>query len=374
MADKTDTLSKALPESVRRHNKAVLLKLLYPDVSLTRADLARASSLTRMAVSDIVSELLGEDLLMEVGLSHTAGPGKRGRLLRINPEGRSVVALDLSTPYVFRGAVMNLLGQVTAREEIPLTTQEKVPVELVGELCTSLIDRAGSPVLGVGVTSPGIVSQAGVVDDATNLGWVQMDLRGYLAGLTGLDVYVNNDANNEVLAERHFGSGERDLLMIHLGDGVGAGVLVAGKLVTGRNRAAGEIGHVVVDEDGPLCRCGKRGCLEAMISVPKLTAMMDKDPAAISDILKEAGRMLGRVLALSVSLLDLPRVAVLGDARVVNRIFLGSLQDTINRAVTTDFKKPVTVDRSALGEDASLLGACSTVVGGELHFGGDMEV
>ena len=201
-----------------------------------------------------------------------------------------------------------------------------------------------------------------MVDDATNLGLVQTDLRGYLQEKTGLEVTVNNDANNEVLAERQFGSGQSDLLLVHLGDGVGAGLLVSGELVTGCNRAAGEIGHVVVDPTGPQCRCGKRGCLESLISVPKLTAAMDRDPDNLASILRRAGELLGRVLTMPAGLMDIPRVAVLGDSRVVNRIFLSAMEKTMNDALATDFRRPLVVDRSALGEDAALLGACSTVV------------
>ena len=362
MTSNTGNLSKALPKSVRHHNRAILLRLLYPDVSMTRADLARASGLTRVAISDIVAELLDEHLLVEVGYSKSTGPGKRGRLLRINPDGRSILALDLSTPYVFRGAVLNLTGQVVAREEIPLTADGKVPLDLVGELTDSLMQRAAHPIMGIGVSSPGIVSAEGVVDDATNLGWVQTDLRGYLHEKTGLDVTVNNDANNEVLAEQQFGSGQSDLLLVHLGDGVGAGLLVSGELVTGCNRAAGEIGHVVVDPTGPQCRCGKRGCLESLISVPKLTAAMDRDPDNLASILRRAGELLGRALTMPAGLMDIPRVAVLGDSRVVNRIFLSAMEKTMNDALAADFRRPLVVDRSALGEDAALLGACSTVV------------
>lgn len=367
MTSNNPALSKALPESVRRHNRAVLLRLLYPDVSLTRADLARASGLTRVAVSDIVAELLCENLLMEAGFSHSSGPGKRGMLLRIDPEGRNVIALDLSTPYVFRGAVLNLLGQVTAREEIPLNAGKKVPLSLVGELAKSLIGRATRPIMGIGVSSPGIVSSNGVVDDATNLGWLQTDLAGYLVRQTDLRVSVNNDANNEVLAEQEFGSGQSDILLVHLGDGVGVGLLVAGKLVTGCNHAAGEIGHVVVNADGPVCRCGKRGCLESVLSVPKLTALIDRQPDDLTSILTEAGGVLGRVLSMPIGLLDIPRVAVLGDSRVVNRVFLSAMEETLNRTVASDFRRPVVVDRSALGDDAALLGACATVVSDQLY-------
>lgn len=369
MTSTKPALSKALPESVRQHNRAVLLKLLYPDASMTRADLARASGLTRVAVSDIVAELLRENLLMEVGFNQPSGPGKRGMLLRINPDGRNVIALDLSTPYVFRGAVLNLLGQATAREEIPLTAGKEVPLSLVGELAGSLTERANRPILGIGVSSPGIVSSGGIVDDATNLGWLRTDLAGYLAKQTGLKVSVNNDANNEVLAEQQFGSGQSDILLVHLGDGVGVGLLVAGKLVTGRNHAAGEIGHVVVDAEGPACRCGKRGCLETKLSVPKLTALIDRQPDNLTAILTEAGGVLGRALSMPIGLLDIPCVTVLGDPRVVNRVFISALEETLNQAVASDFRKPVVVDRSALGEDAALLGACATVVSDRLYPG-----
>lgn len=106
----TSALSKAVPTEVRLHNKTMIMRLLYPDHEMTRADVSRATGLTRMVVSDIVSELIDNKLITEVGFSKPNGPGKRGILLKFDADSRCVVALDLSQPYVFRGAVMESTG------------------------------------------------------------------------------------------------------------------------------------------------------------------------------------------------------------------------------------------------------------------------
>ncbi|BDR53973.1 NagC family transcriptional regulator [Bombiscardovia apis] len=367
MTSNVKSLSKALPESVRRHNRAVLLHLLYPDLALTRADLARASGLTRVAVSDIVADLVAQGLLQERGPSASAGPGKRGQLLAINPSSRSIVTLDLSAPYIFRGAVMNLLGQVTARREIPLGTAhtQEAQLELVGQLCEELMAAAQAPILGVGVASPGIVNAEGVVDDTANFGWTHVDFRRFLSNRAGLEpalISVENDANSEVLAEQQYGSGGSNLLLVHMAQGLGAGLLVGGELVRGRNRAAGEIGQVKVESGG-------QRRLESCISVPLLAAQMEKEPGRAQAILTQAGRLLGSALSMPVGLLDLSQVAILGQAQVVNQTFISAVEEALNEAVSADFRRRVMVLRSSLGEDAALLGACATVVRTQLYSG-----
>ncbi|BDR52222.1 NagC family transcriptional regulator [Bombiscardovia nodaiensis] len=367
MTDNVKTLSKAIPESVRRHNRSVLLQLLYPDRALTRADLARASGLTRVAVSDIVARLLEEGLLAQMGPSPASGPGKRGRLLKIDPMSRNIITMDLSAPYVFRGAVMNLLGQVLARDEIALGAFEHAPIGLVGQLYDSLAWRAQAPILGVGIASPGVVGASGVVDDALNLGWVKVDLKEYVGQHTAAPVLVENDANAEAIAEQQFGSGGEDLLLVHLAQGVGAGIVVGGQLVRGRNRASGEIGHIVVDSQGPLCRCGKRGCLETYLAVPRLIEQVEGQPSQARATLARAGHLLGRALSMPVGLLDLPQIAIMGPARVANQTFIGALAQTLNDSLATKFHAPVIVRRSVLGEDAALLGACAQVIEQQLY-------
>ena len=138
-------------------------------------------------------------------------------------------------------------------------------------LAAELIGLADRPVLGIGVGSPGVVDADGTVIAAPNLGWADVPLAAGLRDALGLPVFVANDANAAVLGEHTFGdTGDGGLMVIRVGTGVGAGLVLEGTLLHGNRAAAGEIGHVVVDPDGERCACSRRGCLETLLAVPQL--------------------------------------------------------------------------------------------------------
>lgn len=357
----SQSVTKALPSAVRTHNSSAVLKLLYRG-AMSRADVARELGLTRVVVSDIVADLIEDGLVVEHGVRDAKGPGKRGRMLHLDEDSRSLVVLDLSQPHVLGGAVMNLAGRVLGRLDEPVDGEGAADVRSVVRLCEDLAQRAETPLLGVGISCPGIVRAQGVVAEATNLGWHEVNLRSRVAGALGVPVFVENDANAEAVAEWRFGEGGPDLLLLQLSNGIGAGLMLSGHLVTGCAMQAGEIGHVVVEPGGRPCNCGKRGCLEAEVNAPLLLHDIRERADRRDAILARAGRYLGRALCLPVALVDVPEVMVLGDSRVVGRTLLDAMQQELNAAVSTRFRKGVSVRRSTLGDDANLLGACALVL------------
>lgn len=367
MSAQQSPVGKKLPAAVRSYNKAMLLKTLYPARALSRADFAKVSGLTRATVSDIVAELIDEGLVAEAGYGTSSGPGKKGMLLHMVASGRNIIALDLSTPYLFRGAVMELDGRVVARDELSFADRSEANLHLVERLCRRLIALANAPILGVGVACPGIVTRTGVVHRAMNLGWHDVDLKGHLCRSIGLPISVNNDASDEVSAEYQFGQGSADMLLIQLGRGLGAGMLIGGE-TNGWTRSVGEIGHIVVDHDGPVCSCGKRGCLDALVDVPTLLSSIAADPDRRCAILESAGVALGKALSMPVGMLGFSQVIVLGDPYIVNQVFLDAAQREVNANIAADFRDPVLVTRSTIEDDLSLLGACLSVIRDRLHF------
>jgi hypothetical protein len=265
--------AKVLPEHIRLHNRSLVLQTLYRAGLQSRADLARETGLTRVTVSDLISELMGERLVIELGQRQESRPGKPATLLDINRVAFQIVSLDLSDHTRLRGAVLSLDGAVLAGSDLELAgARGEAAFDKVAELLARVIRQATAPVLGVGIGSPGIVDRGGIVRNAPNLGWRDQPLQERLQEKTGLSVRVVNDANAAVLAEHSFGGADHDLLLVKVGHGVGAGLLLGGRAIFGQRFAAGEIGHVVVGtDDGPLCACGKHGCLEAWLSVPRLT-------------------------------------------------------------------------------------------------------
>jgi predicted NBD/HSP70 family sugar kinase len=366
--------NKVLPEHARSHNRALVLQTLYTAGAQSRADVARETGLTRVTISDLVAELIGEGLVVELGQREDARPGKPATLIDIDRGAFQIIGVDLSEHEVFRGAVMDLDGGIVARAELARdgATGESAAA-LVDALVARLLGAATIPVLGIGVGSPGVVDPLGVVRSAPNLGWGDLPLQARLATATALPVHVANDANVAVLAE-HGATDLDDLLLIKIGHGVGAGLIVGGRPVIGGGFAAGEIGHVVVGTDGgPRCACGKDGCLEAWLAAPRLTAQLAEldgdDAARVSardEILREAGRRLGIVLAPVVGALNLSEVVLSGPAQLLDGVFHEAAVDTLRKRTMAEFNRDLRLRMSEQAEDIVLRGAAVMVLSGQL--------
>ncbi len=354
---------KLRPEDARRSNLSLVLQAIYNDPQLSRADIARTTGLTKVTVSDLVAELISADLVHESGTSDTPRPGKPGTLLGFNPAGRDILALDLSAPDQLRGAIVSLKGELVLTRQRELAgAVGTAALAAARELAAELSGLARRPVLGLGVGTPGTVNGSGVVLSAPNLHWHDVDLQRLLAQDLDVPVLVENDANVAVLAERRFAGGPGDLVRVQLSRGVGAGLLVGGNLVHGAASDAGEIGHVVIDEAGPRCGCGKTGCLETWISVPALHSRIEAEPGRHAKVLADAGHRLGLALAPVVGMLGLQHVVVGGPADVVTTPLLDAARDCVTDRTRSEFRPELELRASSLGEDAVLLGATALVL------------
>jgi predicted NBD/HSP70 family sugar kinase len=358
---------KVVPEDARRHNRALVLQSLFRQGPLSRADLARATALTPPTTSDLVSELLSEGLVEELGRREGQGVGKPATLIGVVPDSRHIVSLDLSDYEAFHGALVNLTGKVLERRTVPHAGHAgEEAAELVLRLTRELIDASTQPLLGVGVGSPGLVHPDGVVLEAANLRWHDVALADRLAQETGLPVCVANDANAAALAEHSFGGAAPNLLLVKIGEGVGAGLVIDGRLHVGDRFAAGEIGHVVVDDRGEPCACGRRGCLETVIAAPYLRRRLAARPQDAGRILTAAGRRLGTALATVVSALNLDHVVLSGPPDLVGEPFRHATLDALRRRAMPALGAHVSLHTSSLGDDDVLLGAATLVLGQEL--------
>ncbi|SEJ18611.1 ROK family transcriptional regulator [Demequina mangrovi] len=362
--------SRVTPERARSHNRALVLQELYRSEGLSRADLARAVGLTRVTISDLVADLIADGLVIELGLRSDVRPGKPATLLDINRTGFAVVALDLSYDNLFRGVVTDLDGTVQHRDQTDVTgVTGDDAVAAVAALLDRLVARAAAPVLGVGVGSPGIVDDAGTVLSAPNLGWADVPLQALLAERTDLPVVVANDANAAALAERTFGGGQEDAVLIRVGRGVGSGLVIGGLLVRGAHSAAGELGHVVVGTDGgDVCACGKSGCLETWLAIPRLQARLEAAPDAEARraALAAAGERLGISLAPVVGALNLGEVVLSGPLDLLDGSLLESAAETIRSRTMADAFGGPAVRMTTLGRDIVVLGAAVMVLTGQL--------
>ncbi|GAB2833355.1 ROK family protein [Microbacterium insulae] len=359
--------AKVLPEHARGHNRSLVLQTLFHQGSMSRADLSRETGLTRVTISDLVAELIADGFVAEMGVREASGPGKPAILVDLDRSGHRIVGIDLSGSESFIGAVLTLDGDIVARREVPLPAADDV-VSTVVELARVLVEDSHAPVLGIGVGTPGVVDDRGVILTAPNFGWAGFDLEGALQNALGLPVLVANDANAAVLAEYTFGGAGDDVLLVKVGRGVGSGLLAAGQPMRGSRFAAGEIGHVTVGTDGgPVCVCGKVGCLEAWLSVPSLSARLAEASAADRDgILRDAGERLGIALAPVVGALDLSEIVLSGPIELLDGPLAEATVETLRARTLAQFHDSVRVRMTEQGQDIVLRGAAVMVLSGQL--------
>ncbi|MCZ9882939.1 ROK family transcriptional regulator [Arthrobacter sp. B2a2-09] len=341
---------------------------------MSRADLSRTLGLTRVTVSDLVSDLLERGHVVELGQSDEVRPGKPAILVDINRQGLQVIGMDLAENSVLRAAVLDLDGNILERVE--RTLSEETGQDVVNEvlaLASEAKERATATLLGIGVGTPGIVNADGVVTTAPNFEWKDVALRDLLQEHTGLPTLVSNDADAAVHADYTFGGGSDDMVLVKIGRGVGSGLIVGGRRARGAHSAAGEIGHVTVGTDGgTTCKCGKTGCLETWMSVPSLEralteAAASSEPEAAADVvLREAGERLAIALAPVVGALDLGEVVLSGPRGLLEGPLLNAVQQTLLERLLHQDPSPVSVRLAADAQDIVLRGAAVMVLWNQL--------
>lgn len=390
----TTTITRQQQPPVRAHNRSLVLEALYRDGSMSRADLARRSGLTRPTVSALVAELIDDGIARELGVRDDARVGKPATLVGIESDAFHIVTVDLSNADRFVGAVVDLRGGVVERAGVELEgAVGEAAVSLVERLVDDLGSRTTRPLLGVGVATPGIVDHDGVVRTAVHLGWYDLPLRSRLSDHVGLPVHVGNDSNAAAVGIRTFGetagqgaSGQgaagqgtagqgtggrapagQSLMVVTIDHGVGVGLVVAGSLVEGDQFSAGEIGHVTVDENGDVCACGRRGCLEEVLAAPQLRArLLQHDEGSRGAVLHDAGRALGLVLAPIISALNIDEVVLSGPADLVEGALLRAARDTVRQRTLSAVSNGLTMSIAGSGTDLALRGAASFVLQAEL--------
>jgi N-acetylglucosamine repressor len=384
--------------STRNITSQLVLRAIYDRGPISRAELARITGLTAPTISEITSGHLVDGLVEEVGLGPSTG-GKRPTLLQMVDDSRHLIGLDLARGD-FLGAIMNLRGEILKKITLPLEGRTgTAALELVYQLVERLLAEANRPVLGIGIGAPGLVDAGrGVVLNAVNVGWHDLPLTDLLSQRTSLPVYATNDCHTAALAEHLFGGGQESetLVVVNVGYGVGAGMVIKGQLLPGNPFGAGEIGHLVVDPGGELCSCGNRGCLETVASTrgilrrakqrgigavqreeaeePECTQVIEQlralcerqDPAAL-DVVRETGRYLGRAAASVVGVLGCCRILFAGSVDCFGEILLDAVREEMPEWAFTPVTRQTEIGYVKVGADIVLRGTSVLVLSHEMR-------
>jgi predicted NBD/HSP70 family sugar kinase len=384
--------SKATHQQTREFNVRLVLRCLYDLGPISRAEIARQTHLTRTTVSDVVTGLLEEHLVEEVGRGPSSG-GKAPILLRVVPDARLVIGLDLGEE-AFTGALVDLRGSIRHEERIGIEGYDgAAALALVYRLVERMLERADRALLGIGVGTPGVIDTAGgVIRWAVNLDWQDLELASLLERRFGLPVQVVNDCRAAALALYAFGgSGSRpaNLIAVKAGRGVGAGIVLGGELLHGDGYGAGEIGHVVVVDDGELCRCGRRGCLETVASARAIVSHLEQpsrdagatpshptlDQARVAfeqgdlraqSVVLAAGHYLGSAIAAMIGAMDIHRVVLHGSVTAFGEPWLASVRERVDQRTLGLLAADVDISVADRSANLAVLGASAMLMTSQL--------
>lgn len=393
-------MQKVTPRRARVRNTQIVLKTVYTKGPISRAEVSRVTDLTPPTVSDVVSELITNGLVEEVGHAPSS-TGRRAILLQVVDDSRQLVGIDLSRRD-FRGALANLRGQIKHRVDLPLQGRDgDAALALVYDLVDDLVELASSPLLGIGIGAPGLVDASkGVLQQSINLNWRYIPLSNLLQERYNLPVYMANDCQVAALAVYTFGAhtdNELPLVVINVGWGVGAGVIIHGKLLHGTPVGAGEIGHVTVVENGVQCACGNYGCLETVASswavIRRVKALVESNPRSsvnkfvagsdqidmdtvfksleagnedVRQVVLETGQALGVAAANLVGVLGSCRILLRGEVARFGQLLIDTMREEMDRRTLPSLARLSDVGQTNVGSDIVIRGASALILHHEL--------
>jgi predicted NBD/HSP70 family sugar kinase len=377
-------------ETVRRANLSAIIGELHASGPLSRSDLVARTGLTRSAIRGLIGELVAGNLAYEGPATLDGTPGRPSPLVRADPDGAVVLALEIAVDSL-AAATVGLGGEVFDHVRVDLPTRRSNVSDIVAVLVDLAADlRSHLPsedsIVGVGVAVVGVVRRSdGMVSVAPNLGWRDEPLGEILTQALGVDVPIAfaNEADLAVLAEHRRGAARDidDVVLIWGSIGVGGGLIVDGRPLIGAAGYGGEVGHIPVNPDGLPCRCGSTGCWETEVGTMALlrragrspqagrdafeTLLADAeagDPAAL-DAFNDTARWLGIGLAGIVNVLN-PSLVLLGGRLIASYPYVRStLEAELDRRVLRASRRLVRVVPTSLGDDAPLLGAAELAFG-----------
>lgn len=383
---------------IKEINRNLVLNLIKSRGPISRTDIARLSSLSLATVSGITADFIASDLVHESGEGESTG-GRRPVLLRLNYRAGFVVGVKLMEQAI-TSALTDLDASVLHHRVTPLTTTAVTdPASVVRAIIQAVentiaeagVDRAR--VLGIGIGMAGVVDgEAGICRYSPFFGWRDVPIAEPVTAHFGLPVYLENDVNTLTIAEQWFGYGHGvdHFVVVTVGRGVGAGIVVNGQFYRGALGGAGELGHITLQENGPPCGCGKRGCLEALTSDPAMvrqaraaialgerTALVGVEPLTLEDIvaaaeagdelarrlLADSGRWLGMGIATLVNILNPQMVIVGGEGVRAGEWRFGPMREAIHQHAFDGLADELDIVIEPSGDETWARGAACVVLG-----------
>lgn len=381
-------------EWMKSVNKSLILNKIRTSAPISRAQIAKETKLTPPTVSSNVKSLIEEGMVLESELGKSQG-GRKPTMLLINNKGFYVIGVDVG-PRKIKCVIADLGGNISTRvsSDLTLPITETKFIALLKESIHSLISSTRintERIIGIGIAMHGVVEvETGVALFAPNLGLINIPIKAELEAEFELDVKVENDARTMALGESWFGNhGEvGNMLVVNLGRGVGAGIVINGKLFHGDQDIAGEVGHMTIDLHGEVCECGNRGCFQTFatgtaianrakkmlvgqdivnedylsLSGEKVYKLALAGNKVFAGVLADVGQDIGVGLTNLIHIINPKKIVLGGGVTKSAEFILPTIRESIlNRAITPQAKQTEVVI-SKLGDDATISGAIALIL------------
>jgi predicted NBD/HSP70 family sugar kinase len=370
---------------IRAINRALILNKIKTKGQISRAEIARETGLSPATVTSISTKLLTQGLIRE-----KSGESKGGRppiLLSLAPNGGYVIGAKIMENAIYFSLIDLEMNQISAQlveisDYSPGSILEAISNGVERLLKAKQIPR--KKLLGVGIGVAGVLEfEAGILHHSPILGWKEVPFKQMLIDRMHLPVYIDNDVNTLVVAERVFGAGEhtRNFIVVTIGRGLGLGMVLNGEIYRGV-MGAGEFGHITVDPNGQICSCGKRGCLETIVSYPGMIAAFNQHPdnkeqittpdeliSQIHDedkialeVIRHAGKKLGQHLANLVTVLAPELIIISGEGILLGDVFFEAMKSSYDTNVMPNMSFLPQLMLEDWGDEKWALGAASLVL------------
>ena len=377
------------PINLRRLGRVRVLHALSDSRGLSRADLVQQTGLARASVGAVVFELIGAGLVQESADAGTPAmrTGRPPQLLSLVPAAAYALGVDIGHDHV-RVVLADLSG-TPAWDDSQRMDVDRDPgraLRAATDLTGRAIAKTGVPRekilgLGIGIACPVDETRGELSAEGIMPGWTRVRPASELAERTGLPVRIVNDANACVLAEQRYGAARdsRDILYLRLSSGIGAGVVSGGRMLLGHHGLAGELGHVSVEPNGAVCRCGNRGCLETVASPAAIATLLARSwgrPVADTDLpgllasndrgtrraVEDAGDAVGRALAPAVMLLNPELIVIGGELAAAGEALFDPIRRALARSIMNSHNRDLRIVASTLGDSAGVRGAATLIL------------
>lgn len=366
-------------------NKSIILNKVRTEGPISRAQIAKVTKLTPPTVSSNVRELIEQGIVKESVLGKSQG-GRKPTMLLIDNKAFYVIGVDAGSrkfDFILADLGGNVINQ-TSRELVLPITNDKLIATLKDGIrgIFQQAQVAKEKIVGIGVAMHGVVDvDTGTALFAPNIGLVDIPIKAELEQTFDLDIKVENDARAMALGESWFGNhGEIDsMLVVNIGRGVGAGVIIDGKLYHGAQDLAGEVGHMTIDINGPRCTCGNKGCLQTFITGPAIAehARQSSDQGLTGadvyeqalagneqciHVLEETGNKIGIGLTNLIHIMNPDKVVLGGGVTKAESFILPNIRKTIMARALTPLAKKTEVVIGHLGDSATIIGAATLIL------------